>query len=451
MEPEDMVKMAEKLGADEAEIFWIRSLGTEISIENNEVDFGGGGASTGYAARIVKDEKIGFSYFSDRNVEKGIESAIKLSKLGKRIKGYSLPDSDDYPEISGVYDEEVAAYTPEKALERTREMLKAARDIHEKMVVAGGGFGYGMTEYYVYNSRGSYAEGKETSIGAGIYVVLQDRSVSNASISRVSHLDDLSFADIGKDAGERALMTQGAKKLEKGGEMKVLFTPECFSHLIEYTTVPQLYGNRANRGESAYKPEMMGSEIASPSLSLYDDQTNPLGLYTGPSDDEGVPSRKLPLIENGVLRSFMYDTVSATEFGAESTGNGMRSGARFKSSRDSTPPETVARNISLEFPSKKEFEEMVGEIDRGLVVYSVLGAHTSNAVTGDISVNSPSLMYIEKGEMKYPIASAMIAGNSTEMLKNVIAVSRDARPIEGDISGMSFIMPYVLVDRIKVA
>ena len=450
MEPEDIIKMAERMGADEAEVFFLRGTETEISVENNQIDFGGGGASTGYAIRVLKDGRIGFSYFSEENTEKAIESALKLSKLGKKVDGYSFLKDDTFPVVDGIYSDDVANMDPEEALQMTKEMFESAL-LHEKMVVAGGGLGYGYTEYYIYNSHGVYAEGKESSIGGGIYAVLPDKTVSNGTAFRVSHMKDIDFNEVGKEAGQRALDTQGARKLEKPGKMKILFHPRTFASLIEYTTVPQLYGNRAHRGESVYRPEMLGEQVAVKGLSLYDDQLNPMGMYTAPSDDEGGVSRKLALIEDGNLAGFMYDSISAAEFGAEQTGNGMRSGARFKSPRDSTPPETVARNIALEFPEAKDFDALISEMDRGVIVYSVLGAHTANAVTGDISVNSPTLFYVEGGEIKYPVASAMIGTNSTDLLKGIIAVSRERRPVTGDISGMSFIMPYVLVDGINVA
>jgi PmbA protein len=450
MEPEDIIRKAERMGADEAEVFFLRGVETEISVENNQIDFGGGAASTGYSIRVLKDGRIGFSYFSEENTEKAIESALKLSKLGKRIDGYSFLKDDAFPAVEGVYSDEVANMDPEEALEMTKEMFESAL-LHEKMVVAGGGLGYGYTEYFIYNSHGVYAEGKESAIGGGVYAVLPDKTVSNGTAFRVSHMKDIDFSEVGKEAGQRAIDTQGAGKLEKPGRMQVLFHPRTFTSLIEYTAVVQLYGNRAHRGESVYRPDMMGNEVAARGLSLYDDQLNPMGMYTAPSDDEGGISRKLALIEGGKLAGFMYDSVSAAEFGAEATGNGMRSGARFKSPRDSTPPETVARNISLEFPEAKDFDALISEMDRGVIVYSVLGAHTANAVTGDISVNSPTLFYVENGEIKHPVASAMIGTSSVELLKGIIAVSRERRPITGDISGMSFIMPYVLVDGINVA
>lgn len=450
MEPEDIVKMAEKSGADEAEVFWIRDVSTELTVEKNEVDFGGGGASTGYSIRVLKDGRTGFSYFSEKDVETAIEKAIKLSKLGKKVEGYSFLKPGEYPVIEGVYHDDVANYSPEDALQRLKEMVKSATDYHRGIIVPEGGIEYGYTEYYVYNSHGLYAEGKESAIGGGIYAILNDKGVSNGSSTMVSHSADIDFSAIGREASEIAVKTNGAGRLEKSGKMDVLFARNAIEQILEFTTVVQLYGNRAHRGESPYKPEMLGSEIAAKGLSIYDDQVNPEGLYSAPSDDEGGISRKLPLIENGILKNFMFDSISAREFGAESTGNGMRTGPRFRTPRDSSVPETVARNIVLEFPDVKDIDSLISEMDRGIIVYSVLGAHTSNAVSGDISVNSTGLLYVEGGEIKYPVKSAMINGNSTELLKNIIAVGNDARPMSASMGGFSFIIPSVLLKEMKV-
>ena len=451
MDPEDIVKMAEKMGADEVEVFWIKDVSTELTVEKNEVDFGGGGATTGYSIRVLKDGRIGFSYFSEKDAESAVENAIKLSKLGKNIEGYSLPSASDYPDIEGIYDENVANYDPEQALKDLKEMVESALSMHKGIVIPEGGVEYGYTEYYVYNSHGLYVEGKESVIGGGLYAVLQDKGVSNGSAMWVSHRADIDFSSIGKEAAEIAIKTNGARKLEKSREMDVLFMRNAMKQILEFTTVVQLYGNRAHRGESPYNPNMLGSEVGAKGLNIYDDQLNPMGLYTAPSDDEGIPSRKLPLIEGGVLRNFMYDTVSAKEFGTESTGNGMRTGPRFRVPRDSSVPETVARNIVLEFPEVKPIDDLISEMERGIVVYSVLGAHTSNAVSGDISVNSTGLLYVENGEIKYPVASAMIGTNSQHILKNVVAFGDDARVMPASMGGFSFIMPSILVKGIKVS
>ncbi len=451
MEPEDIVRMAEKMGANEAEVFWIKDVSTEISVEKNEVDFGGGGASTGYAVRVLRDGRIGFSYFSEKDVETALESALKLSKLGKKIDGYSFLSDDEYPVIEGIYSDRIVNYSPEEGLENLKEMVDSAREIRRDIIVPEGGIKYGYSEYYVYNSHGTYAEGKESFIGGGLYAILQDKGVSNGSSTRVSHKPDIDFSAIGKEASEIAIKTNGAKNLEKSGEMDVLFMRNAIKQILEFTTVVQLYGNRAHRGESPYRPDILGKEIAAKGLNLYDDQTNPLGLYSAPSDDEGRASRKLPLIEDGVLRNFMFDSVSAKEFGAESTGNGMRTGPRFRTPRDSSPPETVARNIVLEFPDVKSIDSLISEMDRGIVVYSVLGAHTSNVVSGDISLNSTGLLYVENGGIKYPVSSAMIGGNSVELLKNIIAIGDDERPLPASMGGFSFIIPSILVKGMNVA
>ncbi len=451
MEPEEIVKMAEKLGADEAEVFWIKDVSTELTVEKNEVDFGGGGASTGYSVRVLKDGRIGFSYFSEKDVESAVEKAIKLSKLGKKIEGYSFLKEGDYPVMEGLYHDDVANYSPEEALRDLKEMVKSATDYRKGIIVPEGGVEYGYTEYYVYNSHGLYVEGKESAIGAGLYAILDDKGVSNGSSSGVSHKADLDFSAIGKEASEIAVNTNGASKLEKSGKMDVLFMRNAIKQILEFTTVVQLYGNRAHRGESPYKPDMLDSEVAAKGLSVYDDQTNPQGLYSAPSDDEGGVSRKLPLIENGVLKNFMFDSVSAKEFGAESTGNGMRSGPRFRTPRDSSVPETVSRNMVIEFPKVKSIDELISEMDRGIAVYSVLGAHTSNAVSGDMSMNSTGLLYVEGGEIKHPVSSAMLGGNSTELLKNIIAIGDDRRPMSASMGGFSFIIPSILVSGMNVA
>jgi PmbA protein len=158
---------------------------------------------------------------------------------------------------------------------------------------------------------------------------------------------------------------------------------------------------------------------------------------------------RLELIKNGILKGFMFDIDTASKFDTQSTGNGLRC-ERWATSRSyKAPPKTVCRNFVVEGNSKK-VEDLISEVENGLLVYEVLGAHTSNPASGDFSVNSSSLFKIEKGEVAYPVKSAMLSGNLPECLKKVRGIGDDYKHKTGGLSPVGFYIPTYCLDGVTV-
>jgi len=151
---------------------------------------------------------------------------------------------------------------------------------------------------------------------------------------------------------------------------------------------------------------------------VVDDGALPAGMGSSAFDGEGVPSQRNVLLEDGVLRSYLYDSYTAGKEGRSSTGNSVRSGY-------SEMPRIGIRNLII---SSKEPVEMLDGVREGVLVNSVIGAHTANPISGDFSVEARNSFRIRAGEIAEPVRSAMIAGNIFDLLKH-IDVGRDARAV----------------------
>ncbi len=154
----------------------------------------------------------------------------------------------------------------------------------------------------------------------------------------------------------------------------------------------------------------IGEKIATPDMELFEDPTLDWGLGSGGSDDEGVESRRVPLIaEGGRLQNFLYNLKEGAKSGADSTANGVR--RSFKSQ-----PETNARNLNVK---GQDLEEEALLRNGKLLVGNVMGAHTANPVSGEFSVVVNPGWVIEGGEKQGRVDGAMISGNLPELLKKV--------------------------------
>ncbi len=152
---------------------------------------------------------------------------------------------------------------------------------------------------------------------------------------------------------------------------------------------------------------------------------------------------------NGVLEGFLYSQSTALEYDAQNTANAMRV-ERLSSSRNyKSPPVVKARNIILE-GEKTKYDTLISQVDEGVLVYDVMGAHTSNPVSGDFSVNSSILFKIEKGEIVHPVKSAMLGGNFHECLQNISGIGDDYKLLSGGLTPAGFYIPSVGFNGIRV-
>ena len=155
--------------------------------------------------------------------------------------------------------------------------------------------------------------------------------------------------------------------------------------------------------------EKVGERIGSEFATIVDDGTLPHALGTSPFDAEGVPTGRTPVLERGVLRSFLYDTYYGRKLGAASTGNASGGGIG-------------PNNFYLE-AGRRTPEELVAATPRGVFVTETIGFATES-VTGTYSRGARGY-YIENGEIAYPIDEFTIAGNFLEMLAGIDAVASD--------------------------
>ena len=221
--------------------------------------------------------------------------------------------------------------------------------------------------------------------------------------------------EIGREAARRTLRRLGARQV-KTQKAPVVFSPEIARGII---------GNifSAAEGDAIYRNAsffsgMLGERVAGENITVVDDGTMVLdgigGFGTAPFDGEGLPTRRTVLVENGVLKTYATNTYTARKLGLKSTGSGARGLAGN--------PGTGAHNFYLE-PGGLAPEQIIGDVQNGLYVTEVMGFGV-NLVTGDYSQGASGL-WIENGELAYPVEEITIAGNLKDMYRNIVAIGSD--------------------------
>ncbi|MBV9609021.1 MAG: TldD/PmbA family protein, partial [Acidobacteria bacterium] len=192
-------------------------------------------------------------------------------------------------------------------------------------------------------------------------------------------------------------------------------------------------GDAIYRGAS-FLTGKLGERVAVETLNVIDDGTIPGGFGTSPFDDEGVPTQRTAVIENGVLKSYLLNTYTARKLGMKTTGNASRGLAGN--------PSIGAGNFFLQAGTKSP-QQILADVREGLYLTEFLGFGI-NLVTGDFS-RGASGMWIVNGELAYPVEEITVAGNLRDMLNNVSEIGNDLE-FRGSIAA-----PTIRIDGMTVA
>lgn len=412
------------------EIFIEHSKELELNADKTELNFAKEEIKLGIGIGVIEDKKLGYAYTSNINeIEKTAKQAYLNSKINEKDENFEFACNSKFKKIKNIYDKRIDDVT----LDYGREYLSRMFDIaeEEKCNVSSAQFATGIGERLIVNSNGLEVYDKSTVFGGYIAVNAEkDGEISNGYEGESKCLYDLNPEKIAKYSCKLAKDSIGGKNIETG-DTPIILDYHASSGLLN-TFLNGINGDNVLRGRSVLK-DKIGEKISSDTLTVYDDNSYEGGLASASCDSEGTPSQKTNIIEKGVLKGFIYNIYNANKVGCESTSNGFRGSY-------AGIPGVSASNIIFEFKDMNE----ISEIDKGIIVNNVLGAHTANPITGDFSVEISNGFLIEKGEIKSPIKKAMISGNIYEGLKN-------CRGIKSEIKQYgNFIIPQILIENIRV-
>jgi PmbA protein len=438
---ENAVKAALGKGAAEAEAYVYEGQASNIGIELGQISKTNRIIDRGLGIRVTANKAIGFAYTNIVEDPKAMASVVvsalsaaKASKPDPDWKG--LPEKKPYATTEKTFDKKIVDLTSEDLVQLAVTMLEAAGQVDKRVFPIEGGVGSGYIANAIANSNGVIGFDEGTVIECSVATLAKEgNSVTPVCFEFNAARDyNLDPAWVGKEAAKMALSALKTKSVEtKSG--KVILTQFALQDLLSYTLINAIRADSVQRGQSPFKGKI-GEKVASENLSIYDDGLFAGGLRTGSFDGEGVPHQKTAVIEEGVLRNFLYDNYSARKDGKESTGNASRAGYLSTPGIDTT-------NFHI-LPGTKTSEEMLSEVEDGLIVYYLQGAHSSNPVSGEFSVVATPAWKIKDGKITHCSRGVMLAGNVFELLKNISVVGGNERQMGQLIS------PWIQVENVRV-
>ena len=416
-----VVKDALGQGATDAECTVVEGEEFSVNVRMREIESLKEAGSRGAGLRVLIGKRTGSAYTSDLS-DDGLalmaRSALDLAGVTTEDPHAGLPEDGEDGSLEGnleLYSDDVAALEASAKIEAARQAEEVALSLDARISNSeGASFDSNLGRRAFANSRGFQGSYRTSSCSMAVVPVARDgesmeRDYWMTLARRASSLE--SPEQVGRIAAERALRRLGARKVETR-KVPVIFEPRTartlLGHLFEAVNGDAVYR------KASFLAGKLGERIASERFTVVDDATMP-GLYgSAPFDDEGVPTRRTVIVEKGTLKSYLLNTYTARKLGLRTTGS---------ASRGVTGNAGVGHgNLFLE-PGEQTPEEIIQSVPQGLYVTELMGFGV-NAVTGDYSRGATGL-WIENGELAYPVTEVTIAGNLFDMLKGIDAVGND--------------------------
>lgn len=415
----DAVQRALAAGASDAECTISEGEEFSVNVRMREVENLTQAGSRAAGIRVLAGKCSGSSYTSDLSV-KGIQSmvaaAIELAGITTEDPFSGLPE--EFGKLDAdlrLYDDAIEKMDAEWKIEQARRTEDVALSADPRIQNSeGAAFQSYLGTRVFANSRGFTGSYRTSSCGMSVTPVAKqngsmERDYWYSSSRAASGLESAEL--VGKRAAERALRRLNPRKVATQ-KAPVIFEPRTARALLN-DVLGAVNGSAVYRQASFFAGKL-GEKVASDRVTVIDDATIP-GLFgSTPFDDEGVASRRTVVIERGVLKSYLLNTYSARKLGLKTTGNASRglSGAA------GVGPGNFYIDAGETDPPK-----MIAGVRSGLYVTELIG-EGANPVTGDFSTGAVGL-WIENGELAYPVSEITIAGNLKQMLLDLEAVGND--------------------------
>ncbi len=410
---EALVAAALKAGADTADAVAVRgiSVGAQVRLGNLEDLERAEGDDLGLRVLVGRKQAIVSTSDPDEAGYPALaERAVAMAKVAPEdpFVGLAGPSqfTSEFPDLDLVDRFEPDA---ELLVERAREAEDAARAVAGVSNSGGASASWGVGGMVLATSAGflgSYI-GSRHSVSASAIAGEGTGMERDYDFSSAIHFPDLDDpAAIGRSAGERAVRRLAPRKLETS-TMTVVYDPRVANSLVGHLA-SAVNGAAIARGTSFLK-DRLGEKILGVGIRVVDDPLRRRGHRSRPFDGEGIATRPLDIVADGVLQSWVLDLSSARELGLATTGHAQRSVG--------SAPSPGTTNLAL-MPGSTSRDDMIGSVGRGLYVTELIGRGV-NLVTGDYSRGAAGFL-IENGQLGGPVSEVTIAGNLSEMFAGLV-------------------------------
>jgi PmbA protein len=416
----DLLANVRRQGATEADLLIVETDSSTTQVRLRDIESLKSAQERRLHLRVMFDKSSAATSTSDlsmRALDRLVDETCTLARATAADEYLGLPNPEagraSSPDL-GLFDETAQALDVEEKIALVKRAEGAALDYDARITNSEGA---GLDTHFsqiVYANTHGFVEGYRTS---SFTLAVSPIAGEGGAMQRDSwyavsrQFKQLETPEaIGETAAKRALRRLGARKITTQ-EAPVVFDPEMAASLLR-TLAGAVSGTSIYRG-SSFLLNRLGQRVAAETVTVIDDGTIPGALGSRPFDGEGLPTQRTAVVEHGVLQNYLLDTYCARRLGLASTGN---------AARDAGGIGVGASNFYL-VPGTYTPAEIIGSVKSGLYLTELIGFGV-NLVTGDYSRGAVGL-WIENGELAYPVEEITIAGNLDDMLRHIEMVGND--------------------------
>ena len=408
-----LIDITKKLGCKDVSVMGTENTSLNVSARLGKLENVERNESRTIGLRVINNKKqatVSSTDLSDAALNKLANDAVAMVKYVPEDAYCGLPEKSD------LYNDKTSLDLVDNYVPSNEELLNKALITEESALnikginnSEGSSYSYSKNNFYLSTSNGFDNSYTKTNYSAGISVIAGEGTKMERDYEYQSkiHNEDLdSPEEIGKIAGEKAISRLNPKKV-KSSSVPVIFDPKVAGSLVSLL-VGGISGKAVARGTSFLK-NMMHNNIFNKNINIIDDPLMPRGLRSRIFDSEGVRTKKINIIENGKLLSWILDSNTSRQLRMKNTGHAVGS-----------PPNPSASNIYIK-PGNVENEDLIKSIKNGFYITEMMGM-SFNEVTGDYSRGATGF-WIQNGEKIYPVSEVTVAGNILDMYKSITPAS----------------------------
>ena len=418
----------------DTEVFYAASSSVPARFEANAVKGVDANDSAGAALRVIKDGRVGFSSSSNlADPQALVDAALETAPFGAEAK-FAFPPAQSCPDVS-PYDPSAGETTLEEMVALGERVVAEIRAYSSDVQVEGG-VGKSNSVIAIVNSAGGGAAYRRSRFQIGFEGTVirgEDMLFTVESKSDVAAITDPS--PVASSIIRQLEWAQETAAAETK-TMPVILMPTAVRSVILAPLLAGLNGRSVLRGTSPLIGRL-GERVVDERFTLVNDPSAPGAPNARPIDDEGVASRRFPLIDRGAASAFFYDLQTAGMAGVESTGSGERGLGSL--------PEPGTSVLLVE-EGGVSLDDLIAGMDEALIVERLLGAGQGNLLGGDFNANVLLGYKAERGKIAGRVKNTMISGNVYRALSDLIAVGGEGRWVGGGLYA-----PPIAVGGIAVA
>jgi len=409
-------------GVDDGDLYFQHSRRESWTVEDGIVKDGAHSIEQGVGVRAISSEKTGFAYTDEIDLPALLESAraaraisregLKTAR-GQRINvaGHSL-----YPAIDPI-----DRFAPEGKLSKLREIEAWVRAADPRVVQVSASLSAAVDTVLVARADGTLAADVRPLVRFNVQVIVEQGGRRESGYAggggRFDYVE--LFANgraegLAKEALRQALVNLDAIDAPAGA-MPVVLGPGWPGVLLHEAVGHGLEGDFNRKGTSIYSGRV-GERVAAPGVTVIDDGTLDARRGSLNIDDEGAPTQRTVLIEDGILKGYMQDSLNARLMGVARTGNGRRESFAHLPMPRMTNTTMAAGSHTL--------EEMIASVERGLFAPNFGGGQV-DITTGKFVFSASEAYLIENGKITAPVKGATLIGNGPEVMNRVVMIGND--------------------------